>query len=468
MQRCIRPKFRFPGQFSLNTTIEKNTVSQTWSKPFAPPKHCPTNAGVVIIGGGIVGVSTAWFLARQGVDVVLCEKGHIAGEQSGRNWGWVRQQGRDLRELPMMIESMRIWRELAAELGEDVGFEQGGCLFMARKEKELESYAAWIESAKSFDLDTRIITGKELDAQVAGASTQWAGALHTASDGRAEPHKAAAAIARAAVREGATILTACAVRGIETAAGRVSGVVTEHGAIKTSTVLCAAGAWSSLFCRSLDIAVPQLKVQGNVVRTAPAKQILNGTVFDQKLGIRRRQDGGYTVAHGSILVHPITPSTFRYAFKFLPALKQEFKVLRLTFGGEFMSELAMPSHWALDRESPFEKTRVLNPQPSARVIRKIKANIDATFPELEGVEIVESWAGMVETTPDVVPVICGDERVPGFFIATGFSGHGFGIGPGAGYAIAGMLTGNDTGIDLAPFRLQRFFDGSRIRPQTTV
>ena len=88
-------------------------VASTWSGPFTPPQSCPKKADVVIIGGGIIGVSTAWFLAKQGIDVVLCEKGHIAGEQSGRNWGWVRQQGRDPRELPMMIESMRIWRELA-------------------------------------------------------------------------------------------------------------------------------------------------------------------------------------------------------------------------------------------------------------------------------------------------------------------------------------------------------------------
>jgi glycine/D-amino acid oxidase-like deaminating enzyme len=453
---------------SLNTATEKNTVSQTWTRTLAPPTEIPAAADVVIIGGGIVGVSTAWFLAKQGVDVALCEKGHIAGEQSGRNWGWVRQQGRDLRELPMMIESMRIWRGLEAEIGEDVGFTEGGCLFMARAESELETFAEWIDQARGYELDTRIIRGPELDGQVAGASSQWVGALYTAGDGRAEPHKAAPAIARAAARKGARIMTACAVRGVETTGGRVSAVVTEHGRIRTSVVLCAAGAWTSLFCRSLGITVPQLKVQGNVVRTAPAQMILNGNVFDEKLGIRRRQDGGYTVAHGSILMHPITPSTFRYAFKFLPALKQEFKVLRLTFGREFFTEATTPSRWALDRESPFEKTRVLNPRPSDAVVRKIRKNLSETFPALGNPPIVEAWAGMVETTPDVVPIICSDERLPGFHIATGFSGHGFGIGPGAGKAIAGLLANRDSGIDLSAFRLRRFFDGSPIRPQTTV
>jgi glycine/D-amino acid oxidase-like deaminating enzyme len=445
-----------------------NTVSSTWDKALSPPAAMPTSAEVVIIGGGIVGVSTAWFLAKQGVSVALCEKGHIAGEQSGRNWGWVRQQGRDVRELPMMIESMNIWRGLEAEIGEDVGFTQGGCLFVARKQKELDEYEEWVKIAEQHGLDTRIITGRELEEQVGPAASQWLGAMYTASDGRAEPHKAAPAIARAAAAKGAAILTACAVRGLETEGGRVSAVVTEHGRIRTSTVLCAAGAWSSLFCRSLGVSVPQLKVQGNVLRTAPAKAVLNGNVFDCKVGIRRRQDGGYTVAHGAILMHPITPSTFRYAFKFLPALRQEIKVLRLSIGREFLTEFRTPSRWALDSVSPFEKNRVLNPKPSASVIAKIRVNLGETFPELADVPVAEAWAGMVETSPDVVPMICPIERYPGFYLATGFSGHGFGLGPGAGKAIAAMLTGTDSGIDLRQLRLERFFDGSPIRPLSSV
>ena len=452
----------------MATAMEKNIVSQTWTRPISPPGRLPAEADVVIIGGGIVGVSTAWFLARRGIRVALCEKGHIAGEQSGRNWGWVRQQGRDFRELPMMMDSMRIWETLESDIGEPVGFVQAGCLFMARSEKEMDDYSRWVREAAAYGMDTRMIGGSELDRQVEGGSAGWLGAMYTASDGRAEPHKAAPAIARAAAARGAAILTGCAVRGIETTAGRLSAVVTEHGRIHTSTVLCAAGAWTSLFCGSLGIPVPQLRVQGNVLRTAPARAVLNGDVFDEKIGIRRREDGGYTVAHGSILMHSITPSTFRWAAKFFPALRQEVRVLRLRIGRPFFDELMTPSRWPLDKPSPFEKTRVLNPAPDARVIRKIRENLGAVFPALAGVEIAETWAGMVETSPDVVPIMCEADALPGFHIATGFSGHGFGIGPGAGKAAAAMLTRSDSGIDLAAFGLKRFFDGSPIRPTSTV
>ena len=444
------------------------SVSLTWTAPLAPPSAVPDCADVVIIGGGIVGVSTAWFLAKQGVSVVLCEKGHIAGEQSGRNWGWVRVQGRDTREIPMMLESMRIWDGFRDEAGEDVGFVRGGCFFTARSNDELASFEKWTTTAAEYGIESRLLAPRELDEHLTGCAVPLAGALYTASDGRAEPQKAAPAIGRAAERTGATILEACAVRGVETSGGAVSAVITEHGVIRASTVLCAAGAWSSYFLRSLGIKVPQLKVRGTVARTAACDSVFEGNVFDELIGIRRRDDGGYTVAHGSILQHGITPSTLRWSIKFIPALLQEFKTLRISIGKDFFDELRMPKTWALDKKTAFEQTRVLDPEPSKRVLRGIRENLDTVFPQLRNVPIVEAWAGMVETTPDVVPMIGPVDGLPGMHIATGFSGHGFGLGPGAGKAIAGMLTGADIGIDLRPLRLSRFFDGSRIRPQPTI
>lgn len=444
------------------------TVAATWERPIEPPAKLPRAADIVVIGGGIVGVSTAWFLARQGVNVALCEKGHIAGEQSGRNWGWVRVQGRDTREIPMMLESLRIWDGLKEEIGEDVGFTRGGCFFTANSEKQANELAAWLKIAEEYGIDSRLLSATDLRTHIRGSAIDWAGALYTASDGRAEPHKAAPAIARAAVRAGATVMTGCAVRGIETSGGKVSAVITEHGPIRTGVVLCAAGAWTSLFCRSLGIDVPQLRVKGTVARTAPAERVLNGNVFDDRLGIRRRADGGYTVAHGSVLHHPVTPASFRYFVKFIPALMQEFKIVRLSFGQEFVDEWTTPRKWPLDEASPFETTRVLNPDPSPRVLKGIRRNMDTMFPQLKETPIIESWAGMIESSPDVVPVIDAIDSLPGFHVATGFSGHGFGIGPGAGKAIAGMLTGEDAGIDISPLCLKRFFDGSPIRPQSSI
>ena len=452
----------------MTDSVPADLVSRTWQRDFAPPASVPPAADVVIIGGGIIGISTAWFLAREGVDVVVCEKGHVAGEQSGRNWGWVRQQGRDEREMPMIVESLRIWRGLGEEISEDVGYREGGILYLVDDDRQLERYAGWVKSAENYAIGTRLIGGTELRRLVRGSTVPWRGALYTASDGRAEPHKATPALARAATREGAIVLESCAVRGVETTAGRVSAVVTEHGSIQTSTVLCAAGAWTSLFCRVLGIRLPQLRLRGTVARTGRTDAVCDGALIGGGLALRRRQDGGYTVADGAVLDHAITPSTFRFGSKFMAALLMDIGATRLSLGRGFLEEWAMPKKWPLDQVSPFEKCRVLDPEPNPRTLRRLRKKLDRIFPQLAATPIAESWAGMIEATPDIVPVIDEADGLPGFYMATGFSGHGFGIGPGAGKAIAGMLTGRDSGMDLSAFRLGRFFDGTPIRPQTSV
>jgi len=223
-----------------------------------------------------------------------------------------------------------------------------------------------------------------------------------------------------------------------------------------------------MFCRSIGIAVPQLKVRGTVTRTAPAANVADGCIFDDKIAIRRRQDGGYTAVNGMLLEHAITPSSFRYGVKFLRAFMLDPMGMRLSIGREFVEEWNTPTTWDLDTETVFERTRVLDPEPNPKIVKSIRRNLESVFPQLAGIDIVESWAGMIEATPDAIPVIDEAEDYEGFYIATGFSGHGFGIGPGAAKAITGMLTGNDSGIDLREFRLSRFFDGTPIRPQSSV
>ena len=137
-------------------------------------------------------------------------------------------------------------------------------------------------------------------------------------------------------------------------------------------------------------------------------------------------------------------------------------MLKLSIGTDFIDELAAPKHWDLDKKSPFEMNRVLNPKPNKKTISQIQKKLGEVYPELRNANIVESWAGMVETTPDVVPVISHIDKIPGFYLATGFSGHGFGIGPGAGSVISNLIQNKPT-IDLGEFRLGRFFDGSPIR-----
>ena len=172
----------------------------------------PEEVDVVIIGAGVIGVCAARYLQQAGVRVFLCEKGRVACEQSSRNWGWVRQQGRDAAELPIMMDSINAWEEIDREIGADIGFERGGTLYLAGSEEELEKLESWLEIAELHQLDTKMLGPRQLDELVSGNKGLWVGAMYTPSDAHAEPFTAVPAMARQLHGKGVGIKESCAVR----------------------------------------------------------------------------------------------------------------------------------------------------------------------------------------------------------------------------------------------------------------
>ena len=162
----------------------------------------PDRVDVAVVGGGIIGVMTAYFLARKGRKVVLLEKGRIAGEQSSRNWGWVRQTGRDAAELPIMVEANRLWPELQREINEDLGLVQSGLTYLGETPKDMAGFEKFLSLARANGVDSRILSAAEVAGMLTGASRRYLGALNTPSDYRAEPWLAVPRLARAAVRAG--------------------------------------------------------------------------------------------------------------------------------------------------------------------------------------------------------------------------------------------------------------------------
>jgi glycine/D-amino acid oxidase-like deaminating enzyme len=434
--------------------------------PYVVPVHgdaeLPKEVDVVVIGGGIIGTSTALELAEAGLRVALCEKGGIGQEQSSRNWGWVRISRRDPREVPLMAEALRIWNNLDRRIEGDTGYRRAGIIFTCANAKEYADHERWNRNLEGYQLDSRMLSKAEFNAMFPSSNLPLEGALYTSADGRAEPQKAAPAIAEAARRKGASILTECAVRGIETSGGKVSGVVTERGSIACKSVVLAGGAWSSLFAGMFGLRLPQLKVMNSVLRTKPLEGGPEQAIWSNGFALRKRQDGGYTIASGHENVVDIVPKSFQFALDFLPALSKEWRSLKFRLGGRFYDEVRIATRWRMDEPSPFEYCRVLDPVPSKKLSDLALTNLTKAFPVFAKAEIAQRWAGYIDVTPDAVPVISAIDAIPGFHMATGFSGHGFGIGPAAGRLMADIVLGRAPIVDPHNFRFSRFADGSKI------
>ncbi|MFT3988277.1 NAD(P)/FAD-dependent oxidoreductase [Aestuariivirga sp.] len=421
----------------------------------------PKEAAVCVIGGGIAGVATTLELAERGVDVVLLEKGEIAAEQSSRNWGWCRQMGRDPREIPLILQALDLWRGMNRRINGDTGFTECGIVYLCDSDAALARREAWYgEYAKPFGLSSRLVSAAEAASLMPGSAVAWKGGLYTANDGRAEPFIAVPAMAEAARRKGAKLFTRCAVRGLETKAGRISSVVTEKGVIACDTVVLAGGVWSRRFCGNLGIELPQLGIINSAMRTEPIDTGLTHTASAAKFAIRKRADGGFTVAHSHLSTADITPDSFRLFGHFLPALKTQLGGLRLRLGKRFIDEARLARRWNLDEVSPFEQVRIMDPEPERAILDQAETSLKAHFPAFQPMKIAERWAGLIDVTPDAVPVISPVEKLPGFFIATGLSGHGFGLGPGVGKLMAELVTGETPCVDPSAFRHSRYFDGS--------
>ncbi|MFT4960461.1 MAG: glycine/D-amino acid oxidase-like deaminating enzyme [Paracoccaceae bacterium] len=421
-----------------------------------PSNPLPAQADVVIIGGGVAGVSAALYLAQQNVSVVLCEKGRIAGEQSSRNWGWIRKMGRDARELPLVIASTALWQQLADEMTEDIGFRVGGATYLAKTEADLAERVAWLEENRSFGLDSKVLNSRQTDEILGREDGCFQGALHTASDAMAEPAIAVPALARHAASLGAHVIENCAVRTVERSGGKISAVITEHGRIACQAVILAGGVWSRVFLENLGLSFPQLAIKSSVLRIGPtATPQVTGAVGSSRVSIRARQDGGYTLARSGAAEFQMIPAALRHFPAYVPILKKRWRIMKLRAGKDFFGPLGR-ARWQGDDITPFEKNRVLNPEPDKALLEDVLQSARQLFPKMGDAQPKETWAGMIDVMPDEIPVI---DRVPnheGMWMATGLSGHGFGIGPGVGLLAAQLITGETPVADPKPFAFSRF------------
>lgn len=420
----------------------------------------PASADVVVVGAGIAGSSAAYWLAKRGLSVALLDKGVVGGEQSSRNWGWCRQQHRDLRELPLAMKSLEMWGDLSREIGAETGFRRTGLLYVTTRPADFAEWEAWTLRAREYQMHSRILSPTEARALTPGSTGQWIGGIHSPTDGRAEPSLAGPAIAEAARKLGATIHQNCAARGLDLAAGKVAGVITERGVIHTQAVLCAGGAWSSLFCRRHGVRLPQAGVRSTSFSTVAAPEVIDGGLSMPDVTIRRRLDGGYTVGLGGRGTVDLSPQGLLYARQFWRTAVKRRAGISFSIGRSFFDGPETFANWAFDRVSPFERQRTFDPPPDPKLVHQGLTKLGEHYPALQGLKVAHSWGGLIDSTPDGIPVISAVDTLPGLYLSTGYTGHGFGIGPAAGRLAADLVAGDPPIVDPAPFRYRRMIDGT--------
>ncbi len=425
-------------------------------KPVESSQSLPDSADAVIIGGGVIGAFTAYYLAQRGMKVALLEKGRVGAEQSSRNWGWCRQQNRDARELPMATKSLALWERFAAETGEETGFRRCGLLYLSNDDEELARWASWRDFARTAGVTTHMLSPAEATERAAWSGKPWKGGVFSPTDGTADPSSAAPAVARAFMKLGGTVHQECAARGVELAGGRIAAVVTEKGTIRTKVAVLSAGAWASSFCHQIGIRFPQATVRQSSAAVSPGAGVLPDALHTTAISLTRRRDGGHTLAiSGRGRVDP-TPQFMRFSPQFLPMFLRRWRSLApgglegIRGGHETLAR------WRLDRPTPMERVRILDPAVDESAVRLMYSRAVALIPALKERTITAKWAGFIDSTPDGVPGIGEVTGVPGLVLAAGFSGHGFGIGPGAGHLIADLVTGAEPLVDPRPLHPDRF------------
>ncbi|WP_320039970.1 FAD-binding oxidoreductase [uncultured Desulfobacter sp.] len=369
-----------------------------------------TNADVIIIGGGIIGCSTAYYLAKKGKTVIVLEKGNKIGYGgSGRNGGGVRQSGRDKRELPLAMYGVQnLWPHLSEELGTDVEYYQWGNLRLGKTDEHLEILQGLTDVAVSLGLDVKMISGEEVREICPHLSDEVIGASWCQSDGHANPLLTTLAFYNRANALGVRFFFEQSVLAVKKVGGRARTVVTTSGEFEAEKIVLAAGYESQAIAKTCGVEVPVKKIALNTLITDAQPPM-----FYQMLGTAMADFYGHQTTHGSFIFGAGTP---------------------------------------LDSDSV---KRVTDHPPASATAATCKG-ILSYIPALKYAKVVRSWVGFIDWCEDKVPVIDHVEGFPGLILAFGFSGHGFGIAPSVGTVLSEMACDETPSIDISELNYGRF------------
>ncbi len=368
---------------------------------------------VIIIGGGIIGTATGYYLTKRGFKVLLFEKDYLTAGSTGRCIGGIRQQFSTELSIKVAMESVKKFTAMNAELDQDVEFHQGGYLFLAHDESKKNVYLELIKLQQKMGLDVRYVDVKEIKKLVPGINTQdMLGGAHCPSDGQANPFLIVDAYARNIARSG-KVLAGNGVQNITTKKEKVISITTDKGEKYSAPVVVnAAGPYCRNIAQSLKIDVPIFPERHEAIITEPIERFFDMMIVDY------RDDGCYfnQKLHKGSIIGCYTPK---------------------------------PNVPGLDLGASFEFAKEMG-RRMARLI-----------PKLEKVKIMRQWSGSYEMTPDGNPIL-DQTRIKGFWVVGGMCGHGFMLGPEIGWLAAEYIVNGKPPYDISEFALDRSFAGKEV------
>ena len=379
----------------------------------------PERADVCIIGGGVVGCSIAYHLARiSRLKIVLLEQGHLGGGSTGRSAGGVRRQFLTEIHIQLSIESVKIFQTFREETGWDPDFRETGYLFLLSTEEERTRFRSAVELQRHLGVSVEVLPPAEIQrlAPCLRVDDLLEG-TYTAGDGYASPFQVVWGYAERAADLGVDIRERCEVTGVRVAGGRIQAVESRNGTIATPVVVNAAGPYAGCVGEMVGVEVPVTPWRRQLFVTAPFPDLareLPVTIDVHRNWYFRREEGGALI----------------------PA--------------------------PTDRQPSF------NTAVDWGIVPEVYAAGVHRLPALAHAEVVRGWAGLYDISPDNHPIL-GESEVPGFYLACGFSGHGFMHGPVTGKLMAELIVnGRTTGIDIAPLSPRRFHEGNLIQESITM
>jgi sarcosine oxidase subunit beta len=374
----------------------------------ASRRQLPSHASVVVIGGGVMGLSTAYHLARRGVrDVILLDKDALGSGSTCKAAGGVRAQFSDPVNITLGARSLETFRDFSALFGQEIDLHQVGYLFLLDTPEAVTAFEASVALQNDLGVPSRMISVDEARRLSPLVSTEGLiAAAYSPTDGHCTPESVVLGYASAARRAGATLLPHCAATGIDVRDGRIVGVRTEAGTIQTDTVVCAAGAWSAEIGSWVGVDLPVTPLRRQILVTEPVP-----------------------------VLDPHTPFTVDFDTSFYFHAEGRGLLLGMSDPDETPGfTLARSDGW----------------------LPRLAAAIERRAPALAEVGISGGWAGLYEMTPDHNALIGRADTVENFLYATGFSGHGFLMGPAVGEVMRDLYLGEETFVDIAGLSAGRF------------